>query len=142
MLRAAVTLLLSAFGAQPALPAAAPDLSGTWVLDTFASVDLTKVSFIPPAGGGGASGERAPSGGGGRRRGGGFGGGSGERTRQSAPALTAEERTRLKALADDLKAGWARIVLSEHDQTLVINDARNRTYFLTTDGAAANNHVG
>ena len=41
-----------------------------------------------------------------------------------------------------MKTGWAKIVISQHDETLVINDERDRTYFLKTNGSAVDNHVG
>ena len=136
--------LLSTLAAQPAPPATAPDLSGTWLLDKDVSVDLTKVSFVPPAGNaGGRTQTRNRRGGGfGGFGGGGFGGGGGDRQRDTPAKLTNEEQARLKALAEDLKTGWTQLVISQHEGTVVINDAKDRTYFLKTDGSAADNHVG
>jgi hypothetical protein len=137
--------LLSLLVAQPAAPpAAAADLSGTWVLDKDVSVDLAKVTFIPPAGNagnnaGGRSQTRNRRGGFG---GGGFGGSGGGRPPETPAKLTDEEQARLKALAEDLKTGWTHLVISQHESTLVINDAKDRTFFLKTDGNLADNHVG
>jgi hypothetical protein len=136
--------LLSTLAAQtaPAQTETATDLSGTWVLDTDVSVDLTKLTFIPPAPAENAGGRTQTR----NRRGGGFGGGGfgggGDRQRETPAKLTNEEQTRLKALAEDLKTGWTKLVISQHDGTVAINDAKDRTYFLKTDGSAADNHVG
>ena len=134
-------LLLGALTAQSAPTPSIPDVTGTWVLDKDVSADLTRLDFIPKSGGG-AGGNRTP----GRTRrggfgGGGFGGGS-PQPRTSPPTLTKEEQTRAKALAEDVKTGWAKLVISQHDGTLVINDEKDRTYFLNTGGSPVDNHVG
>jgi hypothetical protein len=140
--------------AQPAPTPSAPDVSGTWVLDKDVSADVSKLSFIPPpraAASGAGTGDngnqgRNRRGGGGFGRGGfgggGFGGGGARQPRTEAIALTNEEKDRAKALAEDVKTGWAKLVISQHDGTLVINDEKDRTYFLKTDGTAVDNHVG
>lgn len=136
---------LAPLAAQPAAAPPAPALSGTWVLDKDVSVDLAKVTFIPPAGNvGGRTPTRSRRGGGvGGFGGGGFGGGGGgDRQRDTPAKLTNEEQARLKALAEDLKTGWTQLVISQPAGTVVINDAKDRTYFLKTDGSAADNHVG
>lgn len=150
MMRAILgVMLLATLAAQPApTPSSGPDVSGTWLLDKDVSADLTKLSFIPQAP---ASGNRTQGNQGRNRRGGfggGFGGGGfggGSRPQPSGSntnKLTNEEQSRAKALAEDVKTGWAKLVVSQHDGALVINDERNRTYFLKTDGTAVDNHVG
>ncbi len=121
---------------------AKPDLSGMWTLDTDVSTDLSKITFLPAAN----NGSRQSSG---MQRGGfgGFGGGrrfGGERPREqsSAPKLTSDEQARLKALADVLKTGWAKLTITLHEPSFVVNDARDRSLFFTTDENAADNHIG
>jgi hypothetical protein len=141
----ATLLLLGVLTAQPAPTPSAPDVSGTWMLDKDISANLTKLDFIPHLGSGNGGGNRTQ----GRPRRGGFGGfggggfGGGSRQPQSeSKTLTKEEQTRAKALAEDVKTGWAKLVISQRDGTLVINDEKDRTYFLKTDGSPADNHVG
>jgi len=149
MVRATLILMLfGALAAQPAPTTSGPDVSGTWLLDKDVSVDLTKLTFIPQTGGNGGGNRtqgRSRRGGlggfGGGFGGGGFGGGS-RQQQSSSSKLTNEEQTRAKALAEDVKTGWAKLVISEHDGTLVINDEKDRTYFLKTDGTSVDNHVG
>jgi hypothetical protein len=107
---------------------------------------MTELSFIPqaPASGNrnqGNQGRTRRGGFGGGFGGGGFGGGSRPQPARSN-TLTKEEQSRAKALAEDVKTGWAKLVISQHDGTLAINDEKDRTYFLKTDGTAVDNHVG
>jgi hypothetical protein len=138
----AAALVAPPVQAQTSSPPARPDLSGTWTLDTEVSTDLAKINLIP------STNSAAPQSGG-MRRGGGFGGfgggrsfgGGRQRNQSSAPKLTSDEQTRLKAIADVLKSGWTKLTLSLHEPNFVVNDARDRTSFFTTDGTAADNHV-
>lgn len=133
-------LLMPSVRAQLPSPAR-PELSGTWTLDTDVSTDLAKINLLPST-----NNARQP---GGTRRGGGFGGFGGRgfgggrpRQQSSASKLTSDEQTRLKAIADALKTGWSKLSIALHEQNVVVNDARDRTLFFTTDGIATDNHVG
>jgi hypothetical protein len=122
----------------PATPVPAetrPDFSGTWALDRSISTDLDKASFLPPnrsnqggGGGGGFGGFR-----GGR---GGFGGGSRSRNQDSSSDMTSDEKTRLSVLTDLMKKGFATLVISHHDPSLVINDSLDHTQFFQTTGSS------
>jgi hypothetical protein len=137
----AISVLLTLSVRAQAPTPARPDLSGMWTLDTDVSTDLAKINLIPST-----NSARQSTGG---RRGGGFGGfggrgfgGARPRQQSSAPKLTNDEQTRLKAIADAVKTGWSKLSLALHDQNFVVNDARDRTLFFTTDGNATDNHVG
>lgn len=141
-----IALVAAPVGAQTLPSPAKPDLSGTWTLDTDVSTDLTKIT-LNPASNSSANGTRQQ---GGTRRGGfgggGFGGFGGARPRNqsssSGPKLSADEQARLKAMADVLKTGWMTLTVSLHEPSFVVNDTRDRTFFFTTDGSAADNHIG
>ena len=116
-------------GTQGTAPADThPDFSGTWSLDTNLSDDLSRVDF----GGGQESDRRTGRGGGsgGGRRGsrGGFGApGSGDTS-------TRLEKSRLEDLINELKKGFALLVVSHHEPTFVINDGLDFTQFFRTNG--------
>jgi hypothetical protein len=136
----AISVLLTPFARAQTLPTR-PDLSGMWTLDTDVSTDLAKINLIPTT-----NNARQSNG---TRRGGGFGGiggrgfgGGRPRQQSSAPKLTNDEQTRLKAIADALKTGWSKLTIALHDPNFVVNDTRDRTLFFTTDGTATDNHVG
>jgi hypothetical protein len=140
----------------PPLPAGTegrPDFSGTWTLDKSLSTDPSQIAFLPPANGGrqGASGGQGAGGFGGfggggfgRRRGGGGGGAAtgDRRAPTGALALTPDEQARLLALTDEFKSATARLVLSHHDPSFVVNDARDHTQFFHTSGETDENHFG
>jgi hypothetical protein len=119
-----------------------PDLSGTWTLDPDVGTELAKLTLIPSSNNN-SNAARQP---GGMRRGGGFGGrsfgGSRQRDQNSGPKLTSDEQAKLKAMAEVLKSGWAKLTIALHEPSFVINDSRDRTLFFSTDGNAVDNHVG
>ena len=116
-----------------------PDFSGTWTLDPDVGTELPKITLVP------SSNNNARQMGG-MRRGGGFGGrsfgGSRQRDQNSGPKLSNDEQARLKAMADMLKGGWAKLAIALHEPSFVVNDARDRTLFFSTDGNASDSHVG
>ena len=118
-----------------------PDLSGTWTIDPDVGTELAKITLIPSSNSNNNARQM-----GGMRRGGGFGGrsfgGSRPRDQNSGPKLTNDEQARLKAMTDVLKSGWAKLTISLHEPSFVVNDARDRTLFFSTDGSAVDNHVG
>ncbi len=141
----------SAPAAVSAAAGSHPDFSGTWAMDRSISVDPNQINLAPSAGNNRSQNQnrRGGSGGfGGRGFGGGFGGGSGygrggsraSQTRESE-ALTADEQARLKALTDELKTASASLVISHHDPSFVVDDAREHAQFFQTDGSATENHV-
>jgi hypothetical protein len=125
----------------PAPIEARPDFSGTWSLDRSISNDASKASFEP--GQENRSSQGGGFGGGSRRRGG-FGGSGGARpdSHDAAAASTPEERARLQALTDWLKSASARLVISHHDPSFVINDAHDQTQFFKTDGSLEDHQLG
>jgi hypothetical protein len=116
-----------------------PDFSGTWTLDPDVGTELAKITLVPSS-----NNNARPMGG--MRRGGGFGGrsfgGSRQRDQNSGPKLTNDEQARLKAMADMLKGGWAKLTIALHEPSFVVNDARDRTLFFSTDGNGGDSHVG
>jgi len=138
-----VALVAPSVRAQTASTSARPDLSGTWTLDPDVGTELAKITLVPSSNGNTGNTARQP---GGMRRGGGFGGrsfGGGSRQRdQNGPKLTSDEQARLKAMADVMKTGWAKLTISLHEPSFVVNDARDRALFFSTDGNAADNHIG
>jgi hypothetical protein len=135
-----VALVGPSVRAQTASPPSHPDLSGTWTIDPDVGTELAKITLIPSSNNNNARQM------GGMRRGGGFGGrsfgGSRPRDQNGASKLTNDEQARLKAMADVLKTGWAKLTISLHEQSFVVNDARDRTLFFSTDGNAVDNHLG
>jgi hypothetical protein len=127
----------------PPTPAEArPDLSGTWSLDRSISSDPSKANFEATPGN--RSQRSGGFGGGSRRRGGfgGFGGGRPDSQDAAAAASTPDERARLQALTDVLKAAFATLVISHHEPSFVINDAQNHTQFFKTDGSVDEHQLG
>jgi hypothetical protein len=117
------------------------DFSGTWTLDREMSADLSKATFEPQQ----TQTRRASgfSGGfGGRGFGGRNGGGRSARpapgdntTRDGESAPTADERTRLRELADYVK-GFTSIVVAHSDHsTFTVTDALGRSRLFPTDGS-------
>ena len=139
-----IALIGRSVGAQTTPSEPRPDLSGTWTIDSDVSTDLTKITLTP------STNTNTGRQSGGMRRGGGFGGfgggrsfgGSRQREQNSAPKLNKDEQTRLKAMADVLKTGWAKLAISLHEPNFVVNDARDHTLFFSTGGNATDNHVG
>jgi hypothetical protein len=135
-----IALVGPAVRAQTTSSSPRPDLSGTWTLDPDVGTELAKITLIPSANVNAAR----PSGG--MRRSRGFGGrsfgGSRQRDQNIGPKLTNDEQTRLKAMADMLKTGWAKLTIALHEPSFVVNDARDRTLFFSTDANAVDNHVG
>jgi len=104
-----------------------------------ASHDPSKASFDPPQ----RRGNQRPGGfGGGSRRRVGIGGGSPRDDRDPANDRTPDERARLQALTDQLRNASARLVISHHDPSFVINDALDHTQFFQTDDSANDHQVG
>jgi hypothetical protein len=125
----------------PAPPAAdaLPNLSGTWSLDSSISNDPARANFD---GAGEQRSQRSGGfGGGSSRRGrlGGFGGGR-PSARETARTGTPDDRLRL--LTDQLRTSSASLVISHHDPSFVVNDARDHTLFFRTDGSPEENHMG
>jgi hypothetical protein len=113
------------------------DFSGTWTLDRSISNDPSKASFEPAQG---RSNQRQGRFGGGRR--GGIGGGARPPDRDTADGGTPDERARLRALTDQLRNASGTLVISHHDPSFVINDARDHTQFFQTDDSPAHQEVG
>jgi len=132
-MKAAWIVALAASCSLWAAPASAQvDFSGTWTLDRDISSDITKASFEPaqsqnrrPAvnfGGRGGYGGRM----GGRRATGGDDSRSG--------ALTADERTRLREIADFVKTLSAITIEHTDHSTFTLTDAQGRSRLFPTDG--------
>ena len=117
----------------PAVPAH-PNLSGTWALDSTIGDDPAQAAFEPPAAenrrGAGGRGGRFGFGPGGFR--GSLGGRGGE---GSADALTADERARLEALTDEIRASSARLTISHDNPSFAVTDAQGRTALFRPMGA-------
>ncbi|HUK34537.1 MAG TPA: hypothetical protein VLV86_11530 [Vicinamibacterales bacterium] len=138
-----IALVAPSGRAQPSPSPSKPDLSGTWTIDPDVSTDLAKIDLIPSSNSARQStGTRRGGFGGGGFGGRGFGGTRSRTDGGGAPKLTSDEQARLKAMADALKTGWTKLTISLHDPSFVVNDSRNRTWFFSTDGNAADNHVG
>ena len=114
------------------------DFSGTWTLDREMSADLSKATFEPQQ-----TQTRRTSGFGGGYGGRGFGGRTGgsrpapgdNTTRNGESALTADERTRLRELADYVK-GFTSVVIAHSDHsTFTVTDAQGRSRLFPTDGS-------
>jgi hypothetical protein len=152
-----VTLVLAAAStspthAQTVPPAttstdARPNFSGTWSLDRGISNDPAQASFDAPRN---QNGQRSGGRGGSGRRGGfggigGFGGGFGGSrpgNRDAAPSTTTDEQSRLQALTDQLKKEFTTLVISHHDPSFVINDAKDHTQFFQTTGSTDDHQLG
>lgn len=113
------------------------DFSGVWVMDRDISGDLTKATFEPaqmPArrnvGGFSGGGFGGRGFGGGRRVGGNTGNGD---SRGSTP-LTAEEKARLKALADYVRTFGSITIEHTDHSTFTVTDAQGRSQLFPTDG--------
>jgi hypothetical protein len=125
-----------------------PNFSGTWSLDRGISNDPAQTSFDAPrdqggqrSGGSGGSGRRGGFGGGGFG-GGGRSGGSRPANRDTAGSTTPDEKARLQALTDELKKDFATLVISHHDPSFVINDAKDHTQFFQTTGSTDDHPLG
>jgi hypothetical protein len=142
MRRGVRTLLIAALLALGAPAAYAQvDFSGTWTLDREMSADLSKATFEPQQ-----TQTRRASGFNGGFGGRGFGGRSGgsrparpapgdNTTRDGESAPTADERTRLRELADYVK-GFTSIVIAHSDHsTFTVTDAQGRSRLFPTDGS-------
>jgi len=114
------------------------DFSGTWTLDREISADLSKATFEPQQ-----TQTRRTSGFNGGFGGRGFGGRSGgsrpapgpNTTRDGESALTADERTRLRELAEYVK-GFTSLVITHSDHsTFTVTDAQGRSRLFPTDGS-------
>jgi len=137
-----IALVGSSVRAQTTPPPARPDLSGTWTIDPDVGTELAKITLIPSSNNNNNARQM-----GGMRRGGGFGGrsfggGSRPRDQNSGPKLTNDEQARLKAMGEMLKSGWSKLTISLHEPSFVVNDARDRTLFFSTDAGAVDSHVG
>jgi hypothetical protein len=141
-------------GAQTVPPATSatdttrPNFSGTWSLDRGISNDPAQASFDAPrnqngqrSGGSGGSRSRGGFGGGGFGGGGGYGG-SRSGNRNLPPAPSTDEQARLKALTDQLKTEFTTLVISHHDPSFVINDAKDHTQFFQTTGSTDDHQLG
>ena len=122
---------------------ARPNFSGTWSLDRGISNDPAQASFDAPRN---QNGQRSGGSGGSRRRGG-FGGGGGlggsrPTDRDAAPSNTTDEQSRLQALTDQLKKEFTTLVISHHDPSFVINDAKDHTQFFQTTGSTDDHQLG
>jgi hypothetical protein len=126
------------------------DFSGTWMLDRTISGDLSKATFEPQqsqtrrstggltggfGGLGGRGGFGGRSGSGGRRGSSGAGGGDSRNDNQNAAALTADERTRLRELADYVKGFTSLVIVHSDHSTFAVTDARGRSRLFPTDGS-------
>jgi hypothetical protein len=129
------------------------DFSGTWTLDRDISGDLSKATFEPPqsqnrrttggltggfGGLGGRGGFGGRSGSGGRRGSSGAGGGDGRNdggNGNGAAALTADERTRLRELADYVKGFTSIVIVHSDHSTFAVTDAQGRSRLFPTDGS-------
>jgi hypothetical protein len=125
------------------------DFSGTWKIDREISADPAKAAFEPQqvqtrrVGGmtGGIGGLGIGRGFGGRGgssgRGGSNGGnadGNDGRSRNGATALTADEKTRLKELADYVKGFTSLTIVHSDHSTFTVTDAQGRSRLFPTDG--------
>jgi hypothetical protein len=116
------------------------DFSGTWSLDPGLSNDPSQASFDARNNDTRAAGGRSGGYGGGRRGGfGGFGPGGGGQ-RQATASNTVEQR-RLQELTDALKNASKTLVISHHDPSFVINDAKDHTEFFQTNGSTDEHHL-
>jgi hypothetical protein len=117
------------------------DFSGTWTLDREMSADLSKATFEPQQ-----TQARRTSGFGGGFGGRGFGGRSGgsrparpapgdNTTRNGDSALTADERTRLREVADYVKGLSSLVIVHSDQSTFTVSDAQGRSRLFPTDGS-------
>jgi hypothetical protein len=117
------------------------DFSGTWTLDREISGDPAKATFEPQqdqprrsAGGfTGAFGGRGTRGGYGRGSSGGRQRSGGDDNRNGS-ALTPDERTRLRELADDVKGFTSLVIVHSDHATFAVTDAKGRSRLFPTDG--------
>jgi hypothetical protein len=124
-------------------PVGRPDFTGTWQIDRSISNDPQQTTFEPSP-----DRARQNSGSGYRRRGGFGGGGSGsggsrpDSQSSAESSMSPDERARLQALVDMLRTASATLVISHHEPSFVVNDAKNQTQFFKTDGSGEENHLG
>jgi len=142
MRRGVRILLIAALAALPARRASAQvDFSGTWTLDREMSADLSKATFEPQQ-----TQARRTSGFNGGFGGRGFGGRSGgsrparpapgdNTTRDGDSALTVDERTRLRELADYVKGFTSVVIVHSDHSTFTVTDAQGRSRLFPTDGS-------
>ena len=114
------------------------DFSGTWTLDREMSADLSKAGFEPQQ----TQTRRTngfSSGFGGRGFGGRYGGSrpapGGNTNRDEAAALTVDERTRLRELADYVKGLSSLVIVHSDHSTFTVSDAQGRSRLFPTDGS-------
>ena len=113
------------------------DFSGTWTLDREMSADLSKTTFEPQQ----AQTRRTSgfNGLGGRGFGGRYGGSrpapSGNTNRDGSAALTVDEHTRLRELADYVKGLSSVVIVHSDHSTFTVSDAQGRSRLFPTDGS-------
>ena len=114
------------------------DFSGTWTLDREMSADLSKTTFEPQQ----TQTRRTSgfnSGFGGRGFGGRNGGSrpapSGNTNRDGSGALTVDERTRLREVADYVKGLSSLVIVHSDHATFTVSDAQGRSRLFPTDGS-------
>ena len=56
--------------------------------------------------------------------------------------MTSDEKTRLSVLTDLMRKGFATLVISHHDPSFVINDAKDHTQFFQTTGSTDDHQLG
>src|SRR5258708_2170698 len=118
-----------------------PDFSGTWTIDRGLSADLSKINLGTAADS--ERGQRGRQGGfGGFGRRGGYGGRPQQADRNAPGTLTDVETSRVQAISAEIRTAFDRIVVSHHDPSFVINDAKDRTQFFQTNGSMEENHLG
>ena len=113
------------------------DFSGTWTLDREMSADLSKATFEPQQ-----TQTRRTSGFSGRGFGGRNGGNRPPRpapgdntSRDGSAALTLDERTRLRELADYVKGFSSLVIVHSDHSTFTVSDAQGRSRLFPTDGS-------
>jgi hypothetical protein len=117
-----------------------PDFSGTWAIDRTLSADLAKINLGTTTENDQQRGRQGGFGGFGRR--GGYGGRTQSTNRNAPGTLTDVETSRLKAISTEIRTAFDRLVISHHDPSLVVNDAKDRTQFFRTTGEMDENHLG
>jgi hypothetical protein len=125
------------------------DFSGTWALDRDISGDPSKATFEPPQpqarrrlggftvglGGLGGRGGFGGRGGSGGREGSSDAGDSDGTNANGAPALTVDERTRLRELADYVRGFTSLGIVHADNSTFAVTDAQGRSRVFHTDGS-------
>jgi hypothetical protein len=137
-MRAAVLRAIAVATLLAAAPASAQtDFSGSWTLDRDISADLTHATLEPSQQ---SQKERAPGGfsggigGFGGRRGGGRQRSGGNDNVGRTGALTPEERTRVKEIADYVRTLTSLTIEHSDHSTFTVIDPQGRSRLYTTDG--------